>query len=129
MFLRESLGSLIHTVPEVQMLLVLIMRLQLKRNFQLLVLLLQYLPDGQSILLVISEDIDNETSNYSLLSKVQQREYGRIIDSICHRRGRAQQMKITDSTNQDDINIPLDLAGFMVHFKHKLPTQEEFTSL
>jgi hypothetical protein len=38
-------------------------------------------------------------------------------------------MKITDSANQDDITIPLDLAGCMVHFKHRLLTQEELTSL
>jgi hypothetical protein len=38
-------------------------------------------------------------------------------------------MKITDSTNQDDITISLDFAGCMIHFKHRLPTQEEFTSL
>jgi hypothetical protein len=38
-------------------------------------------------------------------------------------------MKITYSTNQIDITIPLDLAGCMVPLKHRLPTQEEFTSL
>jgi hypothetical protein len=63
------------------------------------------------------------------LSDVQQREYERIIDSTCYRHEGIQQMKITDSTNQDDITIPLVLAGYMVHFKHRLTTQEEFTSL
>jgi hypothetical protein len=38
-------------------------------------------------------------------------------------------MKITDSTNQNDITIPVDLAGCMIHFKHRLPTQEEFITV
>ena len=38
-------------------------------------------------------------------------------------------MKISDSTNQDDINIPLDLAGCMIHFRHQFPTKEEVSSL
>ena len=38
-------------------------------------------------------------------------------------------MKITSDTDQDDIIIPLDLAGCMVHFKHRLPTKGEITSL
>jgi hypothetical protein len=33
------------------------------------------------------------------------------------------------STNQDDITIPLDLAGCMINFRHRLPTKEEFSSL
>ena len=83
--------------PEGQMLKVLIMRLQLKRIFQLLVLFLQGLgvtsvdlSDGQSILLFINEGIYNETTNHSLLSEFQLREYGVIIDSICQRHGGTQ---------------------------------------
>jgi hypothetical protein len=38
-------------------------------------------------------------------------------------------MKISVSTNQDDITISLDLAGCMIHFRHRLPTKKEFTSL
>jgi hypothetical protein len=50
-------------------------------------------------------------TNHSLLSEFQLREYGVIIDSICHGYGGTQQMKIADSTNQDDITIPLDFAA------------------
>jgi len=87
------------------------------------------LPDGQSVLLVINEAIYNESSNHSLLSEFQLREFGVIIDSICLRHGGTQQMKITSDTDQDDIIIPLDLAGCMVYFKHRLPTKDDFTSL
>jgi hypothetical protein len=45
------------------------------------------LPNGQSILLVIHEGIHNETSNHTLLSEFQLREFGVIIDSTCHRHG------------------------------------------
>lgn len=69
------------------------------------------LPDGPFVVLVVNEGIYNEASNHSLLSEFQLREYGVIIDCICHRHRGTQQMKITDSTNQDDVSIPLDLAG------------------
>ena len=45
------------------------------------------LPNGQSILLVIHEGIHNATSNHTLLSEFQLREFGVIIDSTCHRHG------------------------------------------
>ena len=45
------------------------------------------LPNEQSILLVNHEGIYNETSNHTLLSEFQLREFGVIIDSTCHRHG------------------------------------------
>jgi hypothetical protein len=87
------------------------------------------LPNGQSILLVIHESIDNETSNHSLLSEFQLREFGVIIDSKCHRHGGTQQIVIKDDNHSDPLVIPLDLAGCMVHFRHRLPTSEEIASL
>ena len=86
------------------------------------------LPNGQSILLVIHEGIHNETSNHTLLSEFQLREFGVIIDSTCHRHGGIQKMMIKDNNN-GTITVPLDLVGCMVHFKHRLPTTEEITSL
>jgi len=87
------------------------------------------LPNGESILLIINEGIYNETANHSLLSEFQLREFGVIIDSVCQRHGGTQQMKIVNDNNHDEVIVPLDLAGCMVHFKHRLPTKEEFTSL
>jgi hypothetical protein len=80
-------------------------------------------------LLVIHEVIYNDTANHSLISELQLREHGILIDSTCHRHGGTQKLTITDSHHHDDITIPLELAGCMVHFKHRLPTKEEFTSL
>ena len=70
----------------------------------------------------------NETSNHTLLSKFQLREFGVIINSTCHRHGGTQQMMIKDNSN-GTLTIPLDLVGCVVHFKHRLPTTEEITSL
>jgi hypothetical protein len=47
------------------------------------------LPNGQSVLLLVHECIYNETSNYSLLSEFQFREFGIVIDSLCNRHGGA----------------------------------------
>jgi hypothetical protein len=87
------------------------------------------LPNGQSVLLLVHEGIYNETSNHSLLSEFQLREFGIVIDSICHRHGGGQQMIIKDSNDSDILTIPLDLTGCMVHFKHRLPTIEDMSSL
>jgi hypothetical protein len=38
-------------------------------------------------------------------------------------------LTITDGNHHDDVTIPLDLAGCIVHFKHRLPTKEDMTSL
>jgi hypothetical protein len=86
-------------------------------------------PNGQSVLLLVHEGIYNETSNHSLLSEFQLREFGLVIDSICHRHGGAQQMIFKDSNDSDILTIHLDLAGCMVHFKHRLPTVEDMSSL
>ena len=85
------------------------------------------LPDGSSILLVVHEGIYNETAKHSLLSEFQLREFGIVIDSTCHRHGGAQQMVIQDDNNT--VVVPLELAGCMIHFKHRLPTHEELASL
>jgi hypothetical protein len=87
------------------------------------------LPNRQSLLLIIHEAIYNDTSNHSLLSEFQLREHGKLINSTCHRHGGTQKMIITESHHHDDITIPLELAGCMIHFKHRLPTKEEIMSL
>jgi hypothetical protein len=87
------------------------------------------LPNGQSVLLLVHEGIYNETSNHSLLSEFQLREFGIVIDSICHRHGGTQQMIVKDNNDSDILTIPLDLAGCMVHFKHRLPTADDMSSL
>jgi hypothetical protein len=114
--------SYLSTTPEGQTLLVLIMRLLLKRIPQLLVPILH-------ILLVIHEAIYNGTSNTSLLSEFQLREHGILIDSICNRHEGTQKLTITDSNYHDDITIPLELAGCMVHFIHRFPTKGEIMPL
>jgi hypothetical protein len=78
------------------------------------------LPHGQSILLLVHEGINNEASGHSLLSEVQLRGFDIVIDSICCRHVGAQQMMIKDSNDGDDLTLPLDLAGCMAHFKHRL---------
>jgi hypothetical protein len=75
-------------------------------------------PNRQSTLLVIHEAIHNGTSNHSLLSEFQLREHGILIHSTCHKHGGIQRLTITDNNHHDDITIPLEQAGCMVHFKH-----------
>ena len=87
------------------------------------------MPNGQSILLLVHEGIYNEISGHSLLSEFQLREFGIIIDSSCCRHGGAQQMIIKDRNDSDVLTIPLNLAGCMIHFKHRLPTADEIASL
>jgi hypothetical protein len=58
-----------------------------------------YPTNGQSILVVIHEAIHN----HSLLSEFQLRNYGIIIESICHRHGGTQKMIIADSNHFSSI--------------------------
>jgi hypothetical protein len=100
------------------MLLVLIMKLLSKKNLPIVSAVITVdLTNGQSILLVIHEAIHNESSSHSLLSEFQLREHGILIDSTCHRHGGTQRLTITDNNHHDDVTIPLELAGCMVHFK------------
>jgi hypothetical protein len=79
------------------------------------------------VLLIIYEAIYNDTANHSLLSEFQLREFGLKIDSICHKHGGTQKMVIQDNGNS--LVLPLELAGCIINFKHRLPTTEEFSSL
>jgi hypothetical protein len=63
----------------------------------------------------------------TMLSEFQLRDFGVKIDLICHKHGGAQKMEIQD--NGSSHLIPLELAGCMIHFKHRLPTTEEINSL
>jgi hypothetical protein len=58
----------------------------IKRNLQIIIAITSLdLPNGQSVLLLVHEGIYNETSHHLLLSEFQLREFGIIINSICHR--------------------------------------------
>jgi hypothetical protein len=51
-----------------------------------------------------------------------------MIDSISHRHGGTQQMIVKGYKGSDalTLTIPLDLAGCMIHFRHRLPTNDNF---
>jgi hypothetical protein len=79
------------------------------------------------VILIVHEAIYNDTANHSLLSEFQLRDFGVKIDSICHKHGGTQKMEIQDVCIS--LVVPLELAGCMIHFKHRLPTTEEINSL
>jgi hypothetical protein len=85
------------------------------------------LPDGISVILIVHEAIYDDTANHSLLSEIQLRDFGVKIHSIYHNHGGTQKMVIQDVGSS--LVIPLELAGCMIHFKHRLPTTEEINSL
>jgi hypothetical protein len=61
------------------------------------------------------------------LSEFQLRDFGVKIDSICHKHGGTQKMVIQDVGSP--LVVTLELAGSMIHFKHRLPTTEEINSV
>jgi hypothetical protein len=85
-----------------------------------------YLQNEKSALLIVHEAIYNDTANHSLLSEFQLRDFGVKIDSICHKHGGTQKMVIQDVDSS--LVIALELAGCMIHFKHRLPTTKEVNS-
>jgi hypothetical protein len=66
-----------------------------------------------SVILIVHEAIYNNVANNSLLSEFQFRDFGVIIDSICHKHGATQKMMIQD--DGDPFVLPLYLAGCMIH--------------
>jgi hypothetical protein len=80
------------------------------------------LQDGISVILIVHEAIYNDTANHSLLLEFQLRDFGVKNDSICHKHGETQKMEIQDVGSS--LVIPLDFAGCMTHFKHRLPITE-----
>jgi hypothetical protein len=60
-----------------------------KRNLQIVSAITAVdLPDGISVILTVHKAIYNDTSNHSLLSEFQFRDFGIKIDSICHKKWR-----------------------------------------
>jgi hypothetical protein len=60
------------------------------------------------------------------LSEFQLGDFGVKLDSICHKYGGTQKMEIQDVGSS--LVVPLELADYMIHFKHRLPTTEVFNS-
>jgi hypothetical protein len=79
------------------------------------------------VILIVHEAIYNDTTNHSLLSEFQLRDFGVKLDSIFHKHGGTQKMVIQDVGSS--LVILLELAGCMIHFKHRLLTTEEINSL
>jgi hypothetical protein len=79
------------------------------------------------VILIIHEDNYSDTASHSLLPEFQLRDFGIKIDSICQKHGGTQKMEIQDVGIS--LAITLELAGFIIHFKHRLPTIEEINSL
>jgi hypothetical protein len=85
------------------------------------------LPDGISLILIVHEAIYNDIANHSMLSEFQLMNFGVKIDSIRHKHGGTQKIVIQDVGSS--LVIPVELAGSMIHFEHRLPTTEEINSL
>jgi hypothetical protein len=101
---------------------------RVKRNLPIVSAIIAVdLPDGISVILIVHEGIYNDTANHSLLSEFQLNDFGVKSDSICHKNGGTQKVVIQNVGSS--LVIPLELAGCMVHLKHRLPTEEDFSSL
>jgi hypothetical protein len=85
------------------------------------------LPDGTSVILTVHEEMYNDTANHSLLSEFQSRDFGVKVDSICHKHGGIQKMVIQDVGSS--LVVLIELAVWIIHFKHRSPTAEEVNSL
>ena len=80
------------------------------------------LPNGELVLLRISEAAYNPNSQHSLLSEFQLQEKGCKIDSKARSHGGLQCFWPSGS---DKPMIPLTLGGALIHFKHRYPTSDE----
>jgi hypothetical protein len=79
------------------------------------------------VLIIVHEAIYNDSTDHSLLSEFQLRDFGVKIDSICHKHGDTMEMVLQD--DGDPLIIPLEFADCMIYFQHRLSTIEEINSL
>jgi hypothetical protein len=79
------------------------------------------------VILIVHEAIYNDTANHSLLSEFQVLDFGVKIDSMYHKHGGTQKMVIQNVGSS--LVVPLELADYIIHFKHRLSTSEEINSL
>jgi hypothetical protein len=79
------------------------------------------------MILILYEAIYNDVANHLLLSQFHLWDFGVKIVSICHKHGGTQKMEIQEIICS--LVVSLELAGCMIHFKHRLPTTEEINSL
>jgi hypothetical protein len=98
----------------------------IKRNLPIVIAITALeLINGQSVLSVMHESIYNETSNQSLLSEFQLREFVILIDYITHLHAGTQKRTVKDNNRSDALTISLDLAGCMINFRYRLHTTDE----
>ena len=79
-------------------------------------------PKG-TILLQVNEAVHNPTSEHSLLSEFQMREYGTKIDSVPRRHGGSARMEL----GEDVVNF--GLVDCLNYFKARVPTDQELATL
>jgi hypothetical protein len=79
------------------------------------------------VILIVHEAIYNDTTNHSLLSEFQFKDFSVKVDSICHKHGGTQKMVIQDDGSS--LVIVLEPTGCMIQLKHRLPTIKEINSL
>ena len=85
------------------------------------------LPDGP-ILLQANESIGNLSSEHTLLSEFQMREFGITVDSKAKRHGGLQRYQVPKSGG-DTAEIPLCLTRALLHMKHREPSEDELATL
>jgi hypothetical protein len=73
------------------------------------------LPYGTSVLLIVHEGIYNDTTNHSILSEFQLRDFDVNNDTACQKQGETQNMVIQN--DRDSLVIPLELTGCIIHFR------------
>ena len=79
-------------------------------------------PKG-TILLQVNEAVYNPTSEHSLLSEFQMREYGTTIDSVPRRHGGKARMEFGDEI------VNFGLVDCLNYFKARVPTDQELNTL
>jgi hypothetical protein len=69
------------------------------------------------VILIVHDGIFIDTANHSRLSEFHLSDFGVKMDSNYHKHGGTQKIVIQDVGNA--LVIPLELAGCMIHFKHR----------
>ena len=98
-------------------------KVAVKRNLDIVTACIVVEVNGESILLQINEAVCNPTSEHSLLSEYQLRDFGIQVNSIAKRHGGDQNLMANDQ------EIPCGVKNCLIYFKCQTLTDKELEKL
>ena len=93
---------------------------------------------GEEIIVIVNQGVLNESSEITLMSEYQTREYGNVIDSVSKKHAhwdgttkghQAMLLKYPSDVEGEEVMLDFDVNSALMTFNHREPTDEEMEKL